>query len=792
MMKFPEILAPGGDTDSVKAAILAGADAVYLGLSKFNARRRAVNIEEGDLSDLVLLAHARGVRLYVTINVLLTTSEIEAALSMADASLDAGIDGFIVQDIGLFYLLSLLFPDTEVHASTQCTTHNSGQIEFLSSLGARRVNLSRELNLEQIRAITAKAHALGVATEVFVHGAYCISFSGQCYMSSFMGGQSGNRGLCFQPCRRRYGTERGGEKTYRLSLKDNNAYTEALSLIDAGVDALKIEGRRKNFFYVYSIVSAWRELFARLDAGERSIDTDERLYRVFNRGFHSGYLKDSIDRSFFIDTPLDQSLTFLGRVRSYTAATRVLTLDEPFSAERDMQLEIYTPGNFFICTAVCEEKTGPSSVRIRIENELKGKIEKGQLVAVNPFYALMPKVKAEIGRMVAEKIPVQVTVSGAPGRPLSAAFRSQGKAYTAESSLPLAFADKNPLTLDTIKRQFGKMGGTAFTLSSVETDDLSPDCFLPIGELNEMRRDALEHLKPYSSSLSNIHIPLIETEAAVQSDFSVILSNRADAQAFLNKGVRVFLEVLRPSDMPDDGSVPFLPAIVHERDLHAFISAARGKGVKEAVCSNTGLGLLLSREGIRWISGPYSNVTNTYACAALRERGMAAGVFLSNELNGNQLEEIAIPRGMDSYLIVFGPILLMTTKQCLAHGDVPCRKARCDENCFHSCEYSRTWFDERELPFHIVKRSSSYTQIFNDPILSIPQAVRRFWGRFSSFVLDLRDLPFYNLTPREKEVIFQYYRSLPESKPATDESVRDFVRDVVPSVTKGNYERGLS
>jgi putative protease len=788
-MKFPEILAPGGDADSVKAAVLSGADAVYLGLSKFNARRRAVNIGEADLESLVLIAHAHGVRLYITLNVLFTETELVEVFSVVQDCLSAGIDGFIVQDLGLFYILRETFSSAEVHASTQCTTHNSAQIEFLKQLGVKRVNLSRELSLPDIRSLSGKAHEAGVEIEVFVHGAYCVSFSGQCYMSSFMGGQSGNRGLCFQPCRRRYGSSRGGVKQTRLSLKDNNAFAEAVSLIDAGVDSVKIEGRRKNFFYVFSIVSTWKELFSRLRGGEVVPASDERLSQVFNRSFHIGYLKNEIGREFFLESPLDQSLSYLGKVESFTARNQILSLEEPFTAGPGSRLEVYTEDNLFICTAVCEERVGVSSCRIRIENELKGRIEKGQMVALNPYYALMPSVKARIDAMSAEKVPVRVEVSGRPGEPLRALFSAAGREYAALSSLPLSEAEKNPLISDTIKRQFGKLGGTLFSLADVECGDLSPNCFLPVSELNEMRRIAVEHLKPYSASLSAFHLPLLNKAQSADSGFSVILSEPSEVSLFAEKGAAVFLEVNDPADMPLDGlSVPWLPAIVEEKNLALFVSAAKERGVKKAVCNNTGLGLLLAREGVDWVAGPYTNVSNSFACAALRDAGRASGVFLSQELNGGQLNEMLIPEGMASYLTVFGPLLLMTTKQCLSHGDFPCTKSRCDERCFSVCEHYLTWFDERELLFHIVKRPWSYTQIFNDPILSLPQAVRRFWGKFSSFVLDFRRFPFFNLSAGEMEVIFDSFVSLPASKLSID----DCIKPIVPLTTKGNYERGLS
>jgi putative protease len=206
MKRKIELLAPGGDIDSIKAAIVAGADAVYCGLNKFNARNRAANISFDDLQGILRLAHRYHCEVFLTLNILIVDPEIPAVLKLLNKLVNTGIDGVIVQDLGLFYLLSEYFKGLKIHASTQFTTHNTGQILFLEKLNAKRVNLSRELNIDEIKALTVVANKKGILTEVFVHGSYCISFSGICYMSSVHGGNSGNRGRCSQPCRDKYVT----------------------------------------------------------------------------------------------------------------------------------------------------------------------------------------------------------------------------------------------------------------------------------------------------------------------------------------------------------------------------------------------------------------------------------------------------------------------------------------------------------------------------------------------------------------------------------------------------------
>jgi len=297
-----ELLAPGGDLDSIKAAIVAGADAVYCGLDRFNARSRATNITLNDLPGILRLAHQHQCQVFLTLNILILENEIPALVALLSKLVNTGIDGIIVQDLGLFYLLSNYFKNLPIHASTQLTTHNEGQILLLRKLNASRVNLSRELNLQEIKALTEVAHENQVLTEVFIHGSSCLSFSGICYMSSVHGANSGNRGRCSQPCRDSYLTTQAG-KDFPLNLKDYSAWYELNELAEAGVDSLKIEGRIKNFRYVYSVTNAWRKQIRRLNQRDNQHVDNRELYQVFNRDFTNAYLTGDFSKSMFIDNP---------------------------------------------------------------------------------------------------------------------------------------------------------------------------------------------------------------------------------------------------------------------------------------------------------------------------------------------------------------------------------------------------------------------------------------------------------------------------------------------------------
>ncbi|ENM1124334.1 TPA: U32 family peptidase [Vibrio parahaemolyticus] len=317
-----ELLAPGGDLDSIKAAIAAGADAIYCGLDRFNARNRATNLTLDNLNGVLTLAHQHSCKIFLTLNVLILESEIPAIVRLLSQLNTTKIDGVIVQDLGLAYILKHHFPDLDVHASTQLNTHNEGQILFLNQLTASRVNLSRELNIDEIKHLAQFGREHNVMMEVFVHGSYCIGFSGICYISSARNGASGNRGRCSQPCREQYETTKTGNN-YPLNMKDNSAFGDLKALADAGVYSLKVEGRIKKSHYVYTVVDNWRQQIDRLCEGlELSEDTTE-LYTVFNRDFSNAFLQGDFGKAMYIDNPRDHAVKHFSKVYQCQSADDV-------------------------------------------------------------------------------------------------------------------------------------------------------------------------------------------------------------------------------------------------------------------------------------------------------------------------------------------------------------------------------------------------------------------------------------------------------------------------------------
>lgn len=291
----PEILAPVGNKEALIAAIYAGADGVYFGASKFNARQNADNFGGCDLAEAISLCKQHGVKCYLTLNILIKDNELEEAVNLSRLAYNLGIDAVILQDLGLASMLNKKLPDLNLHASTQLSVHSPAALSILKELGFKRVVPARELSRNELEAICKEATRLGMEVEAFVHGALCMSLSGQCYFSAHLGGRSANRGLCAGTCRLPFSVKKGTE--YDLSLKDLSLINRANDLADIGVCSLKIEGRMKKAEYVAAAVSTLRSV---IDTGSAPKEDFEVLEQVFSRsGFTDGYYNEQLGKNMF-------------------------------------------------------------------------------------------------------------------------------------------------------------------------------------------------------------------------------------------------------------------------------------------------------------------------------------------------------------------------------------------------------------------------------------------------------------------------------------------------------------
>ena len=334
----PELLAPAGTLEAVRAAVANGADAVYLGASQFNARDDGAQLTLDELEQACAIAHARGARVYLTFNVLIKPAELAGALTYLGECVDRGIDAAIVQDVGIVRLIRRVYPALEVHGSTQMTVHDASGARVMQQLCVERVVLARENTLDDVRTIRDAVPALGL--ETFVHGALCISYSGQCYMSGMISERSANRGACVQSCRKDYAladVATGAEldRGYLISAKDLAAHDHLPALAALGVGCLKIEGRKKRPEYVATVTKGYREWLDRLAQGEWTVPTVEEtqpLVQIFSRGFTGGMYGGRAGRDYITRTQPDNAGVELGVVVGREGGELVVEVREPLAA----------------------------------------------------------------------------------------------------------------------------------------------------------------------------------------------------------------------------------------------------------------------------------------------------------------------------------------------------------------------------------------------------------------------------------------------------------------------------
>src|SRR5258708_5916369 len=343
---IPELLAPAGSLDAVRAALANGADSVYLGAAKFNARDEGAQLSLDELAEACRLAHGRGRRIYLTLNVLIKPQELVDALMFLGEAVDRGIDAVIVQDIGLVGLIRKLYPALEIHGSTQMTVHDPSGAAVAKWLGVERVVLARENTLADIHAIRDAVPGLGL--ESFVHGALCISYSGQCFMSGLISERSANRGSCAQSCRKDYvlHDETSGaelDRGYLISARDLGAYDHLAAIAEAGIQCLKVEGRKKKPEYVATVTKSYREWLDRLGEAAENADgkslaaswvppTEEEvqpLVQIYSRGFTGGMYGGRAGRDYVTRSQPDNRGESLGTVVGFDRGRLLVEVTRP-------------------------------------------------------------------------------------------------------------------------------------------------------------------------------------------------------------------------------------------------------------------------------------------------------------------------------------------------------------------------------------------------------------------------------------------------------------------------------
>lgn len=758
MSRKIELLAPGGDVEAIKAAIVAGANAVYCGLDTFNARNRAANLSFDDLCGVLRLAHQYECEVFLTLNVVILEHELPALFKLLNQLVNTSLDGIIVQDLGLFNLVKKHFPTLDIHASTQLTTHNEGQIHFLNRVGASRVNLSREMNLGEIKSLTALAHEHDMLTEVFVHGSLCIAFSGQCYSSSVSVGNSGNRGRCSQACRDEYEETAAGNK-YPLNLKDNSAYFDLPELVDAKVDSLKIEGRIKGAHYVYTVVDSWRKQINQFVDTGKLLEDDTNLYKVFNRDFTNSFLKGDLTKDMFIDNPRDNSVNHAIEKQNAISVVQIQTVKQTLKADKNE------------LGASLEDKIKYLNIdKMRLNLRFTGQLEQ-------PF-CIQASVESISNRLEQD---------------------NQIQTFSIQSDSMLRASDKSPLDEEALEKRFRSFNNADYVILNYDFSGLSAGLSIPFKELTALKNKLAFLLNDSVDVIPPVELPKLEQHAKVneQPSLSLLICDEKDAHLgdvtdadiyfklpeSFKKNCDKYIELLQRNPR----FIPWFPAVLIGKD---YIEAVRIlEQVKPAriVSNNTGVAYKAFEMGIEWIAGPFLNTTNSYALSTLQEDLNCAGAFISNEINRMQIRNLKRPSGFKLLYSIYHPILMMTSRQCFFQQTVGCNKPSIEDGCMLKCEKATTITNVKGISFAVDKQKGGYPSIYNDEQFLNLDVINDYSKLFDEFFIDLTDIGSGSKAKLDKVELIEHFEKLLQGS----EDAKVQLDAMVTVSTHAQYRQGL-
>jgi putative protease len=573
----PELLAPAGSIDALKAAVNAGADAVYISGKKFGARKFAANFSDSEIEEGLEYAKLRGVKVYVTVNTLIKDSQMPAVLEYVLWLYKTGVDAVIVQDIGVAYLIRKLIPELPVHSSTQMTIHNISGVEWASKFGFKRVVLSRELGISEVEMIKSNTVKQGIEIEIFGHGALCYCYSGQCLLSSFIGGRSGNRGMCAQPCRKEYTLLTGkmdkyGRPSdihpfdlryrYLLSTKDLSVYKHLDQIANSKVDSLKVEGRMRSAEYVAIVIKIYRKALDSISKGKWKINSEDisKLKLAFNRDFTGGYLLETNKTNVMGRDASGNRGLYIGLVQKFDEKTKtaIIKLENEYRLKRGDGVVFKFPikksndsylqknskhsnrdlGNYGMAL---EDK--PKYIRDKLLLNTGRPINPGSKLFLTRSISLNHEAAEIIKTVPSPSIPIDIVMnwdnklkSIINGKFIG--FDGREHKVSLKSSFRMEKAIKKPLNIEQIESQLKKTGQTPFILGKVEIN-YPGDLFCPTSKLNQFRR---EFLKKSEQILLNTYQPS-------KSDFKLAQNRYEDLKPSISTLNEQYEEINEPEHM---------------------------------------------------------------------------------------------------------------------------------------------------------------------------------------------------------------------------------------------------
>lgn len=693
-MKKAELLAPVGKMENAIAAIENGADALFVGGKGFNARQAADNFTEDELEEIVKYATLRGVRVYVTVNILIKPQETESLYKYLKYLEEIGVHAIIIQDLGIAHMVKKYFPNLRLHASTQMSAHSIEDVMFLQSLGFKRVVLAREMQLKEIKEITEKCD---VEIETFVHGALCYSYSGQCLMSSLIGGRSGNRGRCAQTCRMRYKLKEDGKvlskDSYLLSLKDICSIEFIPELLEAGIHSFKIEGRMKSPEYVSSVVGTYRKYVDCAEAGEPYHVEDEDLdvlKGIFNRGgFSKGYYYEKGSRQMLTPVSPRHIGIKVGEVTRFIAKTGLATIKLTKDLKPGDGLEIIRVGKESVGTGITKACEAGTSITCNFDKY----VEVGSEVYLTKNHNLLKQMRQTYLKPV-RKLPIQMKITGVLNEAVQLTLSCQGKSVSVQGDV-LEAASNNPITLEQAKKQLTKLGSTSFVARDVEI--IWPEhAYMGVSQLNALRRAgalALEEalLEKKVDKMPEAY-PVVALEGGQEAGWTAYVTSMEQLEVVLTypEIETVYWEWLYNNEKAE---IALEKTINAGKDFYLALPNVMKEGMYEKqkqslmAWKDTALsGFLVRNMGEFFFLKPLEkkmvvdynmNIANNETISLWKEQG-AERITVSVELSA---QEAARLEG-EKERIVYGYFPVMTSSQCVLRGTPSCQKGVKDKHYF--------------------------------------------------------------------------------------------------------------
>lgn len=779
-----ELLSPAGNREALVAAVSCGADAVYLGYTAFGARSYAGNFDDQQLKEAVEYAHERGRKIYVTVNTLVKQCEVDDLCDVLELLASTGVDAAIVQDLGVVRIARARFPELTLHASTQMTVCNAQGAKLLGDLGLTRVVPARECSLAELRRMADT----GMEIEAFAHGALCVAVSGQCLFSSMIGGRSGNRGRCAQPCRLPYRLD-DGTSGYLLSTRDLMLIDRIPEMRDAGVYSFKLEGRMKRPEYVGVVTRAYREA---LDAAQAHVPyraskkTVRELKQIFNRGgFTEGYIMGRSNAALMSWERPNHWGIRVGRITAMSGPLARVLLEENLNDGDGLQVR--GSGETDLTYSGNDAPRGTEAT-VRIAS---GKCKAGDAVYRLTDAVQMAKIRAVMAR---ENVPIPLcaTLTAMPGSaPVLELRDPDGHAVRAVGEQTVERAQQRALDREMAMKQLAKMGGTPYVLESLTLR--SEQAFMTTGMLNSLRRDALAAMRAARTQVVRKDAKGQKMTAAMPAQQRLLIAKSErleDAKALLDCGADVFYwapQVMTPAAIetalaqnPDVKPVLVLPAVTGTEELDELYASVCGHAARFAGVAANNVGQL----GLRWpvdvFGGQGLNVMNGESAGFYTALG-AKRLTASCELSLKELRELQACGG--NYEIeAYGRTQLMLLSHC------PRRTKAGDERQNGACSacaanggWPQVYTDRKGYRFPARRQRMAHgcvVRLYN----SVPTDMARYGRKLCDAGISLRVSFTDEPLGRQKEIVSSY-RSILDSGVA--------VHDAAEFATSGHLTRGV-